>query len=111
MLISAGSAAPEDEPFRIAGAKMEPVFEGGTPIGIRFSHILPDSCIAGLGIRNGDLLVELNDKPISSINDYSHFLEVLKEISPFSFQLRGEDGDTRTLQGKGCGLAPSGERA
>ena len=108
ILASVGSAASAEEPFRVAGARMEPVFQAGAPTGIRFSHILPDSCVAKLGIREGDLLVRLNDKPIRSIDDYIHFLEVLKEISPFSFELRAHNGDTRALQGMGCGLAPSG---
>ncbi len=88
---------------------MEPVFEGGGPVGLRFSHVLSGSCVAGLGIRNGDLLVRLDGQHIESVHDYVRFLDALAEIGSFSFEVQGQDGESRVLKGVGCGLAPSGE--
>lgn len=104
MLIVACSTAPKDATY---GARMHPVFESGAPIGLRFSHVVPDGCIASLGIRDGDLLVGVDDQPISSIHDYVRFLNAIGEFLPFSMQLRGEDGDSRELRADGCGLAPT----
>jgi len=89
---------------------MDPVFESGAPIGLRFSHVVSDSCIAGLGVRDGDLLFSLNDEPISSLSDYVRFLDALGGILPFSMRVRSEGGEVRELRAKGCGLAPTGNR-
>ena len=107
-LILGTSALAENEPFRIAGAKMEPVFEGGSPAGLRLSHIVPGECIASLGLLNGDVLVEFNRQPVDSITTYTRFLEALGEKFPFSLEVRRQDGETRSLEAVGCGTDTPG---
>jgi C-terminal processing protease CtpA/Prc len=74
---------PSSSPF--SQAAILPEYEGGSCQGLRIAELAPDSFLASLGVKNNDLLVAVQDVPITSIQQVP---EALREIEQQPADLR-----------------------
>jgi len=72
-----------DESFNDLGLmkqiKMRPHFTEGEPDGLMVFGIKPDSVFRQIGLRNGDIVKEINGTPIVSVKDTFNFYSEIKE--------------------------------
>lgn len=76
-------------------AKVEPHLENGTAVGIRVSDITPNSIFRRLGLRNGDLIIGMDDTPVNTTNDVNRLIDGLKSAETVSLQIKRRDQEHR----------------
>jgi len=76
--------------------RVRPYFKDGLPDGLAVSHIRPDSIIAKLGLRNGDVVKGVDGKEIKSPDDILNFYNSLKSGSDISVDVMRR-GQLQTL--------------
>ena len=74
---------PSSSPF--SQAAILPEYEGGSLRGLRITELAPDGFLASLGVQNDDLLVAVQDVPITSARQVP---EALREIEHQPADLR-----------------------
>ena len=67
--------------------RVRPYFRRGKPEGLIISQIQPDSVFSDLGLKNGDILVNVNDKQITSPEEAFTFYNSLKSGSEVSIEI------------------------
>ncbi len=55
--------------FLITQLSVQPFFQNGRPAGFKLSRIRPGSFVDQLGARNGDIIQEVNGKPVQTVKD------------------------------------------
>ncbi len=73
--------------------KIQPHMEDGQPAGLALSNIKPNSIFRRMGLRNGDVLKNVDGQEISSVDDALRLYENMKSASDVSVQIqrRGRD--------------------
>ena len=73
--------------------RIRPHFKDGKADGLALSNIKGDSIFAKLGLRDGDIVQGVNDRPIRSPDDILSFYKKLRSGSRISLQInrRGQD--------------------
>ncbi|MBW2030580.1 MAG: type II secretion system protein GspC [Deltaproteobacteria bacterium] len=80
----------------LSQVRIRPYFKDGKPSGLGLSRIKPDSFFSRLGLRDGDIVQGIDNKPIRSPDDILALYQQLKTGSRISLQItRG--GRQRTL--------------
>jgi general secretion pathway protein C len=77
----------------LSQVRIRPHFKDGKADGLALSNIKGDSIFAKLGLRNGDIVRGVNDRPIRSPDDIVSFYNKLTSGSRMSLQInrRGQD--------------------
>lgn len=68
--------------------KIRPHFKDGQPDGIALSNIRSNSIFRKMGLRNGDVLMGVNDQNIQSVDDALGFYNSLKSASNVSLKIQ-----------------------
>jgi general secretion pathway protein C len=68
--------------------KIRPHFKDGQPDGIALSNIRSNSIFRKMGLRNGDILMGVNDQNIQSVDDALGFYNNLKSSSNVSLKIK-----------------------
>lgn len=68
--------------------KIRPHFKDGQPDGIALSNIRSNSIFRKMGLRNGDILMGVNDQNIQSVDDALGFYNSLKSASNVSLKVK-----------------------
>ncbi len=68
--------------------KIRPHFKDGQPDGIALSNIRSNSIFRKMGLRNGDILMGVNDQNIQSVDDALGFYNNLKSSSNVSVKIK-----------------------
>jgi len=71
-------------------AKVVPVFKNGISIGLRFFSIIKNSIFSRIGLRNGDIITQINEYKINTPNQALAFYKRLKEIKYFKANIMRE---------------------
>lgn len=83
----------------LSQVRIRPSFKEGRPNGLLLSRIRPNSFFSKLGLRNGDIVQGVDDRPIRSLDDILFLYDQLKTGSSISLQItRG--GRQRSLNYK-----------
>lgn len=94
-LTAMGSSGRESSKnHALSGIVVEPVPHGSTRNneGVMISSITPDSAAELSGLRRGDIIVEINRKPVRTIEDYSLLTEELSAKTPVLLLLKRGGG-------------------
>jgi general secretion pathway protein C len=84
--------ALHDMPRLLTQARLLPNFRGGQTDGFRIFNIVPGSIFAHIGLRNGDVLHQINDIPIEDPTKFMSIFEELKSQSNITVDLvRGSE--------------------
>jgi general secretion pathway protein C len=77
----------------LSQVRIRPHFKDGKANGLALSNIKGDSIFARLGLRDGDVVQGVNDRPIRSPDDIVSFYNKLTSASRISLQInrRGQD--------------------
>lgn len=78
-------------------ARILPKYENGQMVGVQLNSIQPGSLFEEIGIRNGDVITQVNGIVVSSPQDSAALLRELSESSQFDVSVQGSDGEPRTL--------------
>lgn len=78
-------------------ARILPKYENGAMTGVQVSSIQPGSLFEEIGIRDGDVVTEVNGIVVSSPQDSAALLQELTQSNQFEVTVLGADGQTRTL--------------
>ena len=89
--------ALQDTDALMKQARVRPHFKDGKPDGLMVTGIRPDSIFRKMGLRNGDILVGVDEADITSADDALKFYEGLKSSSEIKLQIKRR-GRTRTLE-------------
>lgn len=85
-LTARSSQGPEDSDgnHALAGVIVEPVPHGQVPRdhGVVIVRVKPDTLAERAGLREGDIILEINRKPIKSVQDYSQAVSSLDARTP-----------------------------
>jgi general secretion pathway protein C len=73
-------------------ARILPKYEDGEMVGVQVSAIQAGSLFEEIGIKDGDVIMELNGIKISSPEESAKILRELSEAEELSVTIRGEDG-------------------
>lgn len=68
-------------------ARAVPSYKNGEAIGLRIFAIRPDSLYAKIGLRNGDVLLNINGKQLGDLTEAIKVFEVMKSESSFTVLL------------------------
>jgi general secretion pathway protein C len=68
--------------------KIRPHFKDGQPDGIALSNIRSNSIFRKMGLRNGDVLMGVNDQNIQSVDDALGFYNNLKSSNNVSLKIK-----------------------
>ena len=66
-------------------------------VGVQVSNIKPGSFWETLGIRNGDVIVELNNRLIDNVEAGNNLMNSLGQEQVLHLRVRGADGKERFL--------------
>jgi general secretion pathway protein C len=80
----------------LSQVRIRPHFKDGKADGLALSNIKGDSIFAKLGLRDGDIVQGVNDRPIRSPDDIVSFYNKLTSGSPISLQINRR-GQERTI--------------
>lgn len=80
----------------ISEIRMRPRFDGGRPKGFVIYNIAPQSLLGRMGLKDGDLIVGVNDTSFSTTQPVVEFYETLKAGGTASFKVE-RDGHIREL--------------
>jgi general secretion pathway protein C len=86
-------AGPSDLTSQVT---IQPYLEEGSPDGVLLTGIKPNSIFRRLGLRNGDVIKEINGEPVLSADGALSFYETLKSSSKASIQIKRR-GRTRNI--------------
>ncbi|MEB2345648.1 MAG: PDZ domain-containing protein [Deltaproteobacteria bacterium] len=78
-------------------ARILPKYENGQMTGVQLNSIQPGSLFEEIGIRDGDVITEVNGIVVSSPQDSAALLRELTESNVFEVSVQGADGQPRTL--------------
>jgi general secretion pathway protein C len=91
--------AMEDMGSMLSQAQVRPYFNMGVPDGFIVTNIRPGSLYQKMGIANGDIIQEVNNRKIRTADDVSGLLSTLKSSSDMSLVVkRGENPRTMNYQ-------------
>jgi general secretion pathway protein C len=76
--------------------RMRPRFSAGRPKGFVIYNIAPESLLDRMGLKNGDLIMGVNDTSFATTQPVVEFYETLKAGGPASFKVE-RDGDIKQL--------------
>jgi general secretion pathway protein C len=68
-------------------ARAVPSYKNGEAVGLRVFAIRPDSLFSKIGLRNGDVLLNINGRPLSDLTEAIKMFEVMKSESSFTVLL------------------------
>jgi len=68
--------------------QIQPHMENGVPAGLSLSSIKPNSIFRRMGLRNGDVIVGVDGREISTVDDALRMVDSLKSSSNLSLQLK-----------------------
>jgi len=68
-------------------ARAVPSYKNGEAVGLRIFAIRPDSLYAKIGLRNGDVLLNINGKQLGDLTEAIKVFEVMKSESSFTVLL------------------------
>jgi general secretion pathway protein C len=71
--------------------------EGEKPAGFLVSSIKPDSLFAKMGLRNGDIIMGMNDKPVASVQQAMDFYKTFMDGRDIALQIKRR-GRPQTLR-------------
>jgi general secretion pathway protein C len=80
----------------LSQVRIRPHFKDGKSDGLSVSRIKADSVFSKLGLRNGDIVQKINDKPINSPDDVLALYEKLKSGSQVSVEVTRK-GQPKTM--------------
>ncbi len=69
-------------------AQVRPYFNAGVPDGFLISNIRPGSLYQRMGIIDGDIIQEVNNRPIQTADDMMGLLNTLKSGSGMSLTIK-----------------------
>ncbi|MBW2314917.1 MAG: hypothetical protein JRH10_12055 [Deltaproteobacteria bacterium] len=78
-------------------ARIRPKYEAGAMVGLELSQFVEGSTFEGLGLADGDTVIEFDGKPVASPGDGARFLQQVKIGELADIRVLGVDGDERTL--------------
>jgi general secretion pathway protein C len=78
-------------------ARILPKYENGQMTGVQLNSIQPGSLFEEIGIRDGDVITQVNGIVVSSPQDSAALLRELTESSQFEVNVMSSDGQPRTL--------------
>ena len=78
-------------------ARILPKYENGQMTGVQLNSIQPGSLFEEIGIRDGDVITEVNGIVVASPQDSAALLRELTEATEFQVTVTGADGQPRTL--------------
>lgn len=87
----------EDLPKFLMQASSEPVVENGQIVGFRMFQFEPDSIYAKLGMKDGDIVREINGVPLNDVAKTVQFLNGLKNESQVNVNVM-RDGQPVALE-------------
>lgn len=91
--------AMEDMGSILSQAQIRPFFNMGVPDGFIVTSIRPGSIYQKMGIANGDIIQEVNNRKIQTADDMSGLLNILKSGNEMSLMVkRGGSPKTMTYQ-------------
>lgn len=78
-------------------ARILPRYENGQMTGVQLNSIQPGSLFEEIGIRDGDVITQVNGIVVTSPQDSAALLRELTESNVFEVTVLGADGQPRTL--------------
>lgn len=78
-------------------ARILPKYENGQMTGVQLNSIQPGSLFAEIGIRDGDVITQVNGIVVASPQDSAALLQELTQSNQFEVTVMGSDGQPRTL--------------
>jgi general secretion pathway protein C len=78
-------------------ARILPKYENGEMAGVQLNAIQPGSLFEQIGVRNGDVITQVNGIEVTSPQDSNRLLQELTQATEFQVEVVGEDGEPRTL--------------
>jgi type II secretory pathway component PulC len=77
-------------------ARMMPKYQDGEVTGLEFTSIQEGSLLLQQGLKNGDVVTEVNGVPIDSVSATSRVLTELSTVQDLNVKIQGPNG-ARTL--------------
>ncbi len=74
-----------------------PHFQNGKPDGLSFTSIKPNSIFAKMGLRNGDIILGVDDQQIETVDDALDLYQRLKSSSQVRLQIKRQ-GRQKTIE-------------
>jgi type II secretion system protein C len=68
-------------------ARAVPSYKNGQAVGLRVFAIRPDSLYSKIGLRNGDVLLNINGRPLGDLTEAIKLFEIMKAENSFSLSL------------------------
>jgi general secretion pathway protein C len=78
-------------------ARILPKYENGAMTGVQVNSIQPGSLFEEIGIRDGDVVTQVNGIVVTSPQDSAALLQELTQSNQFEVTVLGADGQPRTL--------------
>ncbi len=79
--------ALENLPLLLQQARAVPYFKNGQAVGLRLFAIRPDSLYTKIGLRNGDIMLNINGKALGDLTEAIKLFETLKTERSFTLVL------------------------
>ena len=73
-------------------ARILPKYEDGEMVGVQVSAIQAGSLFEEIGVKDGDVITELNGIKINSPEESFKLLQEVTQAGKFTFTVEGEDG-------------------
>lgn len=89
--------ALENMPLLLQQARAVPYFKDGRSIGLRLFAVRPDSLFSKLGLRNGDILKNVNGSSLADLSQALKLFEQLKSERAFGVELE-RNQETKQLR-------------
>jgi general secretion pathway protein C len=77
-------------------AVVRPYFEDGEQKGFIVSDIKPDSLYQKLGLHNGDIIIDVNGKPMQTTDDILQMLNIMQTGGSIDLSLK-RNGEFETI--------------
>lgn len=77
-------------------AQVRPYFEAGSQQGFIVSHIKPDSLYQKLGLQNGDIIIDVNNKRMQSADDVMKLINLMQSGEGIAVNLKRQ-GKVETI--------------
>ncbi|TSA48103.1 MAG: PDZ domain-containing protein [Deltaproteobacteria bacterium] len=88
--------AMEDMGSLLSQAQIRPYFNAGVPDGVIVTSIRPGSLYQKMGVANGDVIQEVNNRKIQTADDLSGLLSTLKSTNDISLVVK-RGGTSKTM--------------
>lgn len=89
-------AALQDMGKMLSQAQVRPYFNAGVPDGFIIGSIRPGSLYQRMGIANGDIIQEVNNQRIQTVDDVMGLMDTVKSGSSLSLEIKRQ-GKSETL--------------